>query len=224
MVEIAPSILAADFARLGDAVETVKRGGARTIHVDVMDGRFVPNLTIGPPVVASLRQATDLFLDCHLMIVEPERLTAAFAQAGAQRITVHQEACPHLHRNLQLIHAEGIEAGVALNPATPSAALDEVLDEIDLALVMSVNPGFGGQRFLDLAYAKIRGLAERRRARGLSFRIQVDGGVTVENAAALAEAGCDSLVAGSSIFATSDPSEAVKLLEESAARAGQRLV
>ena len=170
MVAIAPSILAADFARLADAVSAVERGGARTIHVDAMDGHFVPNLTIGPPVVKALRQATGLHLDCHLMIEQPDRYAGDFAAAGAQTITVHQEACPHLHRSLQAIRALGVRAGVALNPATPVSSLVHVLDGVQLVLVMSVNPGFGGQSFLPLAYDKIAELRELRERRGPACR------------------------------------------------------
>ena len=198
--QIAPSILAADFARLGAAVETVAAAGAAVLHVDVMDGRFVPNISIGAPVVASLRKATKLFLDCHLMIVEPDRYVADFVKAGAQNVTVHQEACPHLHRSLQGIRDLGVGAGVAINPATPVAALEHVLDMVDLVLVMSVNPGFGGQKFLPLAYDKIRELADLREQGGFSYQIEVDGGVGLDNAFGLSAAGADILVAGSSIF------------------------
>ncbi|MBI1358550.1 MAG: ribulose-phosphate 3-epimerase [Acidobacteria bacterium] len=209
MPQIAPSILAADFAHLGDAVENVSGAGVEMLHVDVMDGRFVPNISIGMPVVASLRKATDLFLDCHLMIVEPDLYVADFVKAGAQNVTVHQEACPHLHRSLQGIRALGAGAGVAINPATPVSTLEYVLDMVDLVLVMSVNPGFGGQKFLPLAYDKIRELAELREQGAFSFRIEVDGGVGLDNAEQLCAAGADILVAGSSIFGTPDPAQSV---------------
>ena len=214
MAEIAPSILSADFARLGDSVETVERAGVKMIHVDVMDGHFVPNISIGLPVVASLRKATDLFLDCHLMIENPDSYTPAFIAAGGQNITIHQEATRHLHRSLQLIKDHGTQAGVALNPATPVETLDHVLDMVDLVLVMSVNPGFGGQKFLPLALSKIEQLAELRQALGLSFKIEVDGGVDAGNIDELTRAGCDIFVAGSSVFGTPDPAQAVKSLKE----------
>ena len=219
MAEIAPSILSADFARLGDEVAAVRRAGVRMIHVDVMDGHFVPNISIGVPVVASLRKATDLFLDCHLMISDPDAYAPAFVAAGAQNVTIHQEATRHLHRSLQLIKDHGAQAGVALNPATPVETLDHVLDMVDLVLVMSVNPGFGGQKFLPLALSKIVQLAELRQALGLSFKIEVDGGVDESNIAELTRAGCDIFVAGSSIFGTPDAAQAVKSLRERVASA-----
>ena len=209
MVEIAPSLLAADFARLGAQVEAVKRGGASMVHVDVMDGRFVPNITIGPPVVRSLRAATDLCLDCHLMIEEPDRFVPEFIEAGARMVSVHQEACPHLDRSLRLIREHGALAGVVINPATPVHTLDDVLDLTDFVLVMSVNPGFGGQRFLPYSLGKIRRLDQTRRDRGLDFRIEIDGGVTLDNLPRIVQAGCDIVVAGSSIFGTPDPAAAV---------------
>ena len=218
MAQIAPSILAANFARLGEEIAAVEAAGVELIHLDVMDGRFVPNISLGPPVIESIRKATKLFLDCHLMIVEPDRYVEDFAAAGAQLITVHQEACPHLHRSLQGIRDAGAEVGVAVNPATPIGTLEEVLDLLDLVLVMSVNPGFGGQKFLPLAYHKIRTLDQARRERGLSFRIEVDGGVGMDNVAELAEAGADWLVAGSSVFRTPDASQAVRDLERKIAQ------
>lgn len=218
MAQIAPSILAADFARLGEEIAAVEAAGVELIHLDVMDGRFVPNISLGPPVIESIRKATKLFLDCHLMIVEPDRYVEDFAAAGAQLITVHQEACPHLHRSLQGIRDSGAEVGVAVNPATPIGTLEEVFDLVDLVLVMSVNPGFGGQKFLPLAYHKIRTLDQARRERGLSFRIEVDGGVGMDNVAELAEAGADWLVAGSSVFRTPDASQAVRDLERKIAQ------
>ena len=210
MAEIAPSVLAADFTRLGEEIATVAAAGVKTIHYDVMDGRFVPNISMGPPVLKSIRQATDCFLDVHLMIEEPDRYAKDFADAGAQRLTIHQEACPHLHRSLQLIESHGVRPGVVINPATPVATLAEVLHMVDLVLIMSVNPGFGGQAFLPLAYEKIRTLARIRAERGLSFLIEVDGGVGMDNAAELVRAGTDILVAGSSIFGTPDPAQAVR--------------
>ncbi len=219
MVEIAPSILSADFARLGEAVEALKRGGAALLHVDVMDGHFVPNITLGPPVVRSLRAATDLALDCHLMIEDPDRYVAAFVEAGAQMVSVHQEACPHLNRSLQHIRDQGAAVGVVINPATPVGTLDEVLYLVDFVLVMSVNPGFGGQTFLPGALEKIRRLAQIRRERGFRYRIEVDGGVTLENLPSIVEAGCDIVVAGSSIFGTPDPAAAVEAMRRTVEQA-----
>jgi len=210
MAKIAPSILAADFARLGEQVDAVKQGGAEILHIDVMDGRFVPNISIGMPVVESLRAATDLLLDCHLMIVEPEKYVEAFAKAGAGMISVHQETCPHLDRNIHQIRDLGVKAGVVLNPATPLHTLDEVFSIVDFVLIMSVNPGFGGQKLIPSAIDKIRALDRIRRDRQLSFEIEIDGGVTQANAAQVAAAGCDILVAGSSIFGTTDSAEAVR--------------
>ena len=210
MAEIAPSLLSADFARLGEQVAAVKSGGASMLHVDVMDGRFVPNISIGAPVVRSLRAATDLALDCHLMIEEPERYAPAFVDAGANMISVHQEACPHLDRSVRLIRGLGAEAGVALNPATPAHLLDDVLEFVDFVLVMSVNPGFGGQGFLPRSLDKIRRVRRMREERGLGFRIEVDGGVTLANLPAIVEAGCDIVVVGSAIFGADDPRAALE--------------
>lgn len=212
MAEISPSVLAADFARLGDQVDEAARGGARTLHIDVMDGRFVPNLSIGVPVVESLRRHTNLLLDCHLMVHEPEPYVEPFFKAGARIITVHQEACAHLGRTLGVIRELGAVAGVALNPGTPLGMLDEVLPDVGLVLIMSVHPGFGGQAFLPASIDKVRRLHGIRRHRDLAFRIQVDGGVDLGNARGLVEAGCDILVAGSSVFRTGDIAEAVRAL------------
>jgi ribulose-phosphate 3-epimerase len=205
MAEILPSILSADFARLGEDVAALEAVGCRMLHVDIMDGHFVPNLTIGPPVVASLRKATRAVLDTHLMIEDPDTYAPLFIQAGSDTITVHQEACRHLNRTLRMIRSEGAKAGVAINPATPIGALDEVLDLVDLVLVMSVNPGFGGQKFIPGSVDKVRRLARRRKDLGLQFVIEIDGGVTRENVASLADAGVDWLVAGSSVFHSVNP-------------------
>lgn len=210
---LAPSILSADFAALGEAARAVAPHSG-LLHVDVMDGRFVPNITIGPPVVAALRRATDLPLDCHLMIVEPARYLADFAKAGAAYLSVHQEACPHLHRTVQTIRELGMRPGVALNPATPEGTLDEVLADLDFVLVMSVNPGFGGQRFIPGALEKVRRLKARIAERGLDCAVEVDGGVNAETLPALLQAGADWLVAGSAVFGAPDPAAAARRFQE----------
>ena len=217
--EIAPSILAADFARLGEQMAALKQAGCRMLHVDVMDGHFVPNITIGVPVVASLRQATDLALDCHLMIAEPDRYLEAFAEAGADMISVHQEATPHLERTLAAIRSAGCQAGAVLNPATPVATLSEVLEQVDFVLVMSVNPGFGGQSFLPGALTKLAQLRAGRADQGLDFRLEVDGGIGVENIGDVVRAGADIIVAGTSIFHTANPSESFVALQRAASLA-----
>ncbi|WP_213803814.1 ribulose-phosphate 3-epimerase [Granulicella sp. dw_53] len=200
MVELAFSILASDFAHLADEVATAERGGGTIVHVDVMDGHFVPNITFGPPMVKALRPVTKLPLDCHLMIEDPDAFIPAFAEAGATMISVQQEACRHLHRTLQQIELHGCLPGVVINPATPVDMLIEVLPMVHYVLVMSVNPGFGGQKFLPLALEKIAYLAELRHEMGLNFRIEVDGGVAHDTVAQVVEAGADMLVAGSAIF------------------------
>jgi len=200
MVEILPSILSADFARLGEQVEALESAGCHMLHVDVMDGHFVPNITIGPPVVASLRKITRLTLDVHLMITDPDRYAPLFIEAGADQVLVHQETCPHLDRTLRMIRSEGARAGVVINPATPVAALDEVLEIADYVLIMSVNPGFGGQEFIPYALDKVRRLSARKRERGLRFPIEIDGGITKDNVAEIVRAGVEWVVAGSSIF------------------------
>jgi ribulose-phosphate 3-epimerase len=208
MIEIAPSILAADFARLGEEIRAVERGGASILHVDVMDGHFVPNITIGLPVVRALRRITELTLDCHLMIEDADRYVKEFVEAGADIVSVHQEACPHLNRTLSAIREAGAAPGVVLNPATPVQTLEEVLDLVDLVLVMSVNPGFGGQEFIPGALEKVRRLARWREDRRLRYRIEIDGGLTLDNVAEAARAGCDIVVAGTAIFRAADPGEA----------------
>lgn len=216
MPEILPSLLAADFARLGDQIAAVEAGGARILHIDVMDGNFVPNISMGPPVLASIRKVTRCFLDVHLMIANPDRYLQAFADAGADSLLVHQEACAHLHRTLESIRQLGIKSGVVINPATPVTALSEVLDLADIVLVMSVNPGFGGQRFIPRTLEKTRALREMRGLTG-SFIVEMDGGIGLENAARCVEAGCDWLVCGTSVFGNPDPAAAVRSLSARAA-------
>jgi ribulose-phosphate 3-epimerase len=213
-IEIAPSILASNFAKLGDEIRSVEDGGAEVIHVDVMDGHFVPNISIGIPVVASLRKATRLPLDVHLMIDQPEKYIEGFVRAGASRLLVHQESTVHLDRALSMIRELGAEAGAAINPATPVAMLADVLNKVDSVLVMSVNPGFGGQKFIPGAVEKIRQLNEWRTRYNGGFRIEVDGGVDSGNVAALAQAGANTFVAGTSIFHTPDPAEAVRQIRK----------
>ncbi|MGQ0812181.1 MAG: ribulose-phosphate 3-epimerase [Nitrospiraceae bacterium] len=203
-VRIAPSILSADFARLADEVACVERGGADLLHIDVMDGHFVPNLTVGPPIVEALRKVTKLPLDVHLMMTNPDSFIPEFAEAGADYLTVHVETCPHLHRTVQLIKERGVKAGVTLNPATSIGSLEEIVREADLILVMSVNPGFGGQHFIHSSLqkiARIRQLIERTESRAV---LEVDGGVKVDNAAEIIQAGAEILVAGSAIFSSPD--------------------
>ena len=218
-IEIAPSILACNFSKLGEEVRAVEQGGADVIHVDVMDGRFVPNISIGIPVVQSLRKATRLPLDVHLMIDRPEQYVEEFVRAGANRVLVHQEATPHLDRALAMIRESGAEAGAAINPATPVTMLAEVLDKLDTVLVMSVNPGFGGQKFIPNAMEKIRQLNQWRARYNASVRIEVDGGVEAENVAELALAGANTFVAGTSIFHTPDPAAAARQLRKLAIEA-----
>jgi ribulose-phosphate 3-epimerase len=214
VVKIAPSILSADFAALGDDIRRVEAGGADQLHVDVMDGRFVPNLTIGPVVVAAIRKRTRLPLDIHLMIVEPERYVPEFVAAGADLVTVHAEACPHLSRTLAQIRELGARAGVALNPATPPDVLRYVLDDLDLVLVMSVNPGFGGQAFIPSAHRKIRDVKALVGDRPVE--VSVDGGVKADLAKSLVLDGATTLVAGSAIFGAADPAAAVRALRDAA--------
>jgi ribulose-phosphate 3-epimerase len=199
-VRIAPSILSSDFAHLADEIAAVEQAGADLLHVDVMDGHFVPNLTIGPPIVESIRKVTSLPLDCHLMITNPDDFIDEFAQAGANYITVHVETCPHLHRTIQFIKEKGLKAGVTLNPATSLVTIEAILPDVDLVLIMSVNPGFGGQRFIPAALDKIRRARALIDGTGLPILLEVDGGVKVDNAGSIVAAGADILVAGSAIF------------------------
>ncbi len=215
-LQIAPSILSADFGRLAEEIGSVASAGADLVHVDVMDGRFVPNITIGPLVVQAAKRASPLPLDVHLMIAEPERYIEDFAKAGAARISVHAEACPHLHRTLQQIAATGAMPAVALNPATPLAAIEEVLPEVGMVLVMSVNPGFGGQRFIPGAVDKIRRLRQMAASRGLDLDIEVDGGINAETAREVVAAGANVLVAGSFVFGNADYRGAIEQLRAAA--------
>jgi ribulose-phosphate 3-epimerase len=219
MVEIVPSILSADFARLAEEISRVERGGATMLHLDVMDGHFVSNLTIGPPVVESIRKSTRLHLDVHLMIENPERYVAEFVKAGANSVTVHYEACRHLDGTLEMIRAAGAMAGVVLNPATPVAVLETVLEVADYVLLMSVNPGFGGQKLIPYVLDKVRQLNTVRRAKQLALPIEIDGGVDLENLAEVVEAGCDWIVTGSAVFHSPDPEATVREMRKIAAQA-----
>jgi ribulose-phosphate 3-epimerase len=214
--EIIPSLLAADFAHLAGEVAKVEAGGAAMLHIDVMDGHFVPNLTMGPPVVRSIRRVTKSLLDVHLMISNPDDHLEAFASAGANLISVHQETCPHLHRTLQAIRELGCKAGVVLNPSTPAETLTDILDSADFVLVMSVNPGFGGQAFIPGVLNKVRRLDRMRRQSGLSFAIEIDGGIGPDNIEDCVHAGCDWLVAGTSVFGNPDPAQAVSEMTRTA--------
>ncbi len=224
LIELAPSILSADFAHLADQIASATAGGGSVIHVDVMDGHFVPNITIGPPVVKSLRKATRLPLDCHLMIENADQYIGDFAEAGADWISVHQEACRHLNRTLNLIRSHQCRAGVVINPATPVETLSEVLEIVDYVLVMSVNPGFGGQKFIPGAMHKIRKLAEIRAARGYSYRIEVDGGIALDTVAGVVRAGAEILVAGNAVFGKGDAkSNAAALLDAARSASFQKV-
>jgi ribulose-phosphate 3-epimerase len=224
LIELAPSILSADFAQLGEQVRAAADGGAHLIHVDIMDGHFVPNLTIGPPVVKSLRKVTQLPLDCHLMIENPDEFIPAFADAGIDWISVHQEACRHLNRTLHLIKSHDCLAGVVINPATPVDTLSEVLDIVDYVLVMSVNPGFGAQKFIPATLHKMQQLAQIRRQRGLHYRIEVDGGVALETIADVVRAGAEILVAGNAVFGSGDPKKNAEDLLKAATEAALQKV
>lgn len=212
MIEIAPSLLSADFTKLGEEIRAVETGGASILHFDVMDGRFVPNITIGLPVLKSIRRFTDTTIDAHLMIVEPLRYAAEFVKAGAEMVSIHIEADPHIHRTLAAIREAGGRAGIAINPGTPLVALEEALPFADFILLMSVNPGFGGQKFIKTSLDKLRRLKIMIRERGLQTRIEIDGGVDEGNINEIAAAGADIAVAGSAIFGKENPTEAVRSL------------
>ncbi|AUD14126.1 MULTISPECIES: ribulose-phosphate 3-epimerase [unclassified Planococcus (in: firmicutes)] len=220
MIKIAPSILAADFAKLGQEVQEVEKAGADWIHIDVMDGHFVPNITMGPIVVDALRPLTELPLDVHLMIENPDRYIEDFAKAGADYITVHVEACPHLHRTIQLIRSFGVKPGVVLNPHTPIETIQHVLEDIDLVLFMTVNPGFGGQKFIHSVVPKVAALSQLIKDKGLSVDIQIDGGINEETIVPCAQAGANVFVAGSAIFGKQDRTQALQAIK----KAGQGVI
>jgi ribulose-phosphate 3-epimerase len=220
MIEIVPSILSADFARLADEIARVERGGASMLHLDVMDGHFVSNLTIGPPVVESIRKSTRLHLDVHLMIENPDRYVAAFVQAGANSVSVHYEACRHLDGVLGQIRNAGAMAGVVLNPGTPVALLQDILEVADYVLLMSVNPGYGGQKLIPYVLEKVRQLDRMRREKKLALPIEIDGGVHLDNLADVVRAGCDWIVTGSAIFHSGDPEATVRQMRAIAAQSG----
>ncbi|MGC6769274.1 ribulose-phosphate 3-epimerase [Enterococcus sp. LJL51] len=213
-MKIAPSILSADFANLERDIQLVEKLGADYIHVDVMDGQFVPNITLGPNVVSAIRPVTKLPLDVHLMIQQPEKFIDAFAEAGADIITVHQEATPHIHRAMQMIKAAGVKAGVVINPGTPLSTIEHVLDMADLVLIMTVNPGFGGQSFIESQLDKIAQLKEWKETKGYTYEIEVDGGIVPETAAKCKEAGADVFVAGSYIYNAENPKERIDALRD----------
>jgi ribulose-phosphate 3-epimerase len=223
VVELVPSILSADFSKLALEIAAAERGGGTAIHIDIMDGHFVPNLTMGPPVVKSLRKVTNLPLDCHLMIENPDDFIAEFAEAGANWISVHYEACRHLHRSLELISQHGMKPAVVINPATPVDFLVEILPMVHHVLVMSVNPGFGGQKFIPFSLNKIRDLAELRADLDLNFRIEVDGGVAHDTIASVVDSGADLLVAGSAVFGSGNPEHEARTLLNMAREAEQHL-
>ena len=211
---VAPSILAADFGNLAKDIDMVNQSQAEWFHLDVMDGVFVPNISYGMPIIEKINSLTDKVLDVHLMIVDPDRYISAFKQVGADILTVHYEACTHLHRTIQAIKAEGMKAGVALNPHTPVAVLEDVIKDLDLVLIMSVNPGFGGQKFIENTYDKVRKLKQMIMAANAQVIIEIDGGVSIDNAAQLVEAGADALVAGSAVFNASNPSDYIAQLQK----------
>ncbi len=214
MLEIAPSILSADFTRLGEEIHALEAGGATVLHVDVMDGRFVPNITIGLPVVKSIRKMTKLTIDCHLMIIEPNRYAVEFVKAGANMVSVHVEADPHLHRTLTAIREAGGKSGIAINPATPLSSLEEALSFADFILLMSVNPGFGGQKYISTATDKLRRLRQMIVERGLPTRIEIDGGIDASNIGEIVGAGAEIIVSGTGVFGGGNPTEGVKKLIE----------
>jgi len=216
MFELAPSILSADFTRLAEEIRAVEAGGATVLHVDVMDGRFVPNITIGLPVVKSIRKFTDMTIDCHLMIVEPGNYAAEFVKAGANMVSVHVEADVHLQRTLTAIREAGGQAGIAINPATPLVSLEEALPFADFVLLMSVNPGFGGQKFIHTSVDKLRRLRRMIDERGLSTRIEIDGGIDARNIQKIVESGAEIIVAGSAVFGKGNPTEAAREMIEAA--------
>jgi ribulose-phosphate 3-epimerase len=220
MPEILPSILSCDFARLGEQVAPLEAAGCKMLHVDVMDGHFVPNITLGPPIVASLRKASKALLDVHLMIENPDFFIPEFIKAGADTISVHQEACVHLDRTLRFIRSEGARPGVVINPGTPVAVLDDVLGLVDFVLVMSVNPGFGGQKFIPHSLNKVRQLVQQRKDLGLQFIIELDGGVSKDNVEAVVKAGAEWMVAGSAVFNTVNPTATWAELTRQAVAAG----
>jgi ribulose-phosphate 3-epimerase len=219
MVQIVPSILSADFARLAEDIAKVEQSGVRMLHVDIMDGHFVPNLTIGPPVVKSIRKITNLALDLHFMITDPDKFAPLFIEAGADQISVHYEAATHLDRTIRMIQKAGVRAGVVLNPATPVSVLEDILYLVDYVLVMSVNPGFEGQEFIPNALHKIRTLDRLRSERRLGFSIEIDGGVSAANVTGIVQSGCDWLVAGSAVFHSADPAAAVNEMQQLAGNA-----
>ena len=211
---IAPSLLAANFLEIGKACEMINKSEAAWLHLDIMDGRFVPNISFGTPVIAAIRKATDKILDVHLMIEEPEKYTPLFNEIGANILTVHAEACSHLHRNIQQIKSLGMKAGVALNPHTPLSTIEEVLQDIDVVCIMTVNPGFGGQKFIPSMLSKIERLKKIILTKGYNTQIEIDGGVTLENAPEILKAGADILVAGNTVFGAKDPIKTIELLSK----------
>ncbi len=219
MIEILPSILSADFARLGDQIAQVERAGISMLHVDIMDGHFVPNLTVGPPVVKSIRKTTKLTLDVHLMVSDPDKYAPVFIEAGADQVLVHQEAATHLDRTVRMIQSEGAKAGVVLNPATPVSMLQDIIEVADYVLIMSVNPGFGGQRFIPNSLKKVRELDAMKRELGLPLPIEIDGGVSLENVGEVVRAGVNWVVTGSTVFHSSDPEATVRAMQNAAREA-----